>query len=102
LQYAVARALLDGAVRMADFEGDAHFDPGIQPLLARTTACPHPDMADAAAAQLGPAGRDRQTIRPLAEPRRSPGVVLEQLAEKLAHLELREPWLFRADRTTRR
>jgi 2-methylcitrate dehydratase PrpD len=52
VQYGVARALLDGAVRIADFEGDAHFDPCIQALLARTTAFPHPDMADDADAQF--------------------------------------------------
>ena len=52
VQYAVARALLDGVVRIADFEGDAHFDPCIQALLARTTAFPHPDMADDADAQF--------------------------------------------------
>ena len=52
VQYVVARALLDGVVRIADFEGDAHFDPCIQALLARTTAFPHPDMADDAAAQF--------------------------------------------------
>jgi hypothetical protein len=33
-------------VRIADFEGDAHFDTRIRPLLARTTAFAHPDMAD--------------------------------------------------------
>ena len=53
VQYAVARALLDGAVRIADFENDAHLDPRIQALLARTTAVPHPDMADDADAQFG-------------------------------------------------
>src|SRR6202011_6053482 len=52
VQYAVARALLDGVVRIADFEGDAHFDPCIQALLARTTAFPHPDMADDADVQF--------------------------------------------------
>jgi 2-methylcitrate dehydratase PrpD len=52
VQYAVARALLDGAVRIADFEGDAHFDPRIQALLDRITAFPHPDMADDADAQF--------------------------------------------------
>ena len=53
VQYAVARALLDGAVRIADFEGEAHFDPRIQALLAKTTATPHPDMAEDAVAQFG-------------------------------------------------
>ena len=52
VQYAVARALLDGAVRIANFEGDAHFDTRIRPLLARTTAFAHPDMADDADAQF--------------------------------------------------
>src|SRR6516164_9320861 len=32
VQYAVARALLDGAVCISDFEGDAHFDTRIRPL----------------------------------------------------------------------
>ena len=27
MQYAVARALVDGAVRLEHFEGDAHLDP---------------------------------------------------------------------------
>ena len=53
VQYAVARVLLDGAVRIADFEGDAHLDARIRPLLARTTAFAHPDMADDADAQFG-------------------------------------------------
>jgi 2-methylcitrate dehydratase PrpD len=52
VQYAVARALLDSAVRIADLEGDAHFDTRIRPLLARTTAFAHPDMADDAEAQF--------------------------------------------------
>ncbi|MBV9247682.1 MAG: MmgE/PrpD family protein [Acetobacteraceae bacterium] len=52
VQYVVARALLDGAVRIADFEGGAHFDPRIQALLGKTSAFPHPDMADDADAQF--------------------------------------------------
>ena len=39
-------------MRIADFEGDAHFDRRIQALLARTTALPHPKMADDADAQF--------------------------------------------------
>ena len=46
VQYAVARALLDGAVRLGHFEGDAPMQPEIRALLARTTAAAHPDMAD--------------------------------------------------------
>jgi len=53
VQYAVARALLDGAVRLGHFEGDAHLDPRIRALLAKTTALPHPDMANDADQQFG-------------------------------------------------
>ena len=52
-QYVVARALLTGAVRIAHFEGDAHLEPDVQALLARTVARPHPDMADDATQQFG-------------------------------------------------
>ena len=40
VQYAVARALLDGAVRLKDFEDGAYAHPDIQKLLAITTAAP--------------------------------------------------------------
>jgi 2-methylcitrate dehydratase PrpD len=53
VQYVVARALKDGAVRLKDFEGGAHLDPAIRSLLDRTQARPHPDMADDATAQWG-------------------------------------------------
>lgn len=53
VQYVVARALADGAVRLKDFEGDAHHDPKVQHLLNLTTATPHPDMADDAEEQWG-------------------------------------------------
>ncbi len=53
VQYVVARALVGGAVRIADFEGQAHFDPRIQALLPKIVARPHPEMADDAAAQFG-------------------------------------------------
>jgi hypothetical protein len=39
-------------VRIAHFEGEAHLDARIPPLLARTTAFAHPDMADDADAQF--------------------------------------------------
>ena len=42
VQYVVARALLDGSVRLKDFEGEAHADPAIHALLAVTEARPHP------------------------------------------------------------
>lgn len=53
VQYVVARALVDGAVRLKDFEGDAHLDPDVRRILAVTQARPHPDMADDAPEQWG-------------------------------------------------
>jgi 2-methylcitrate dehydratase PrpD len=53
VQYAVARALNDGAVRLKDFEGEAHLEPEICRLLDVTEARPHPEMADGAEAQWG-------------------------------------------------
>jgi 2-methylcitrate dehydratase PrpD len=53
VQYVTARALLDGAVRLKDFEGEAHNEPAIRRLLEKTEARPHPDMADDAVEQWG-------------------------------------------------
>jgi 2-methylcitrate dehydratase PrpD len=53
IQYAVARALVDRAVRLEHFEGEAHFDPVVRDLMARTEARPHPDMPDASPLQWG-------------------------------------------------
>ncbi len=53
LQYVVARALVDQAVRLAHFEGEAHSDPRIQRLLAVTQAGPHPEMTNELAKQFG-------------------------------------------------
>ena len=53
VQYVVARALKDGAVRLEHFEGEAHFEPAIARLLDVTAARPHPDMANDAAQQWG-------------------------------------------------
>lgn len=46
VQYAVVRALLSGAVRLADFEGDAFRQPEVRRLLERTTARVHPEWGD--------------------------------------------------------
>lgn len=46
VQYVVARALLDGAVRLGHFEGDAPLDPAARDLLGKTAARAHPGMAD--------------------------------------------------------
>jgi 2-methylcitrate dehydratase PrpD len=53
IQYTVARALADRAVRLEHFEGDAHFDPAIRDLMARIEARQHPDMPDASPLQWG-------------------------------------------------
>lgn len=45
VQYAVARALASGAVRLEDFEGDAVGDSRVQRLLKVTHAAPHPGMS---------------------------------------------------------
>lgn len=53
VQYCVARALVDGAVRLGHFENGAWAEPEILGLLAVTEARPHPEMADDAAEQWG-------------------------------------------------
>ena len=53
VQYATARALLDGVVRLRHFEGAAHEDPEIRKLLQITRARAHPGMADDAEEQWG-------------------------------------------------
>jgi 2-methylcitrate dehydratase PrpD len=53
VQYATARALSDGLVRLRHFEGTAHEEPAIRKLLEITEARPHPGMADDAEEQWG-------------------------------------------------
>ena len=53
VQYATARALLDGVVRLRHFEGNALEEPEIRKLLQVTQARAHPGMADDAAEQWG-------------------------------------------------
>jgi len=53
VQYAVARALVSGAVRLDDFEGQAHFDADVRDIMAKLSAGPHPDMADDSPEQFG-------------------------------------------------
>lgn len=53
VQYAVVRAVLDGAVRFKDFEGEAYREPAVTRLLAVTEVRPHPDMADDSERQWG-------------------------------------------------
>ncbi len=44
IQYTTARALVDGAVRLEHFEGEAHLDPKVRALMAITDTREHPDM----------------------------------------------------------
>ncbi|HVC59945.1 MAG TPA: MmgE/PrpD family protein [Acetobacteraceae bacterium] len=53
IQYCVARALADRAVKLEHFEADAPFDPTVRALMARTEARAHPDMADDSPLQWG-------------------------------------------------
>jgi 2-methylcitrate dehydratase PrpD len=53
VQYGVARALLDGVVRLEHFEGNAHSDPRIRRLLEITRTDPHPEMPDDSPHQFG-------------------------------------------------
>lgn len=53
VQYVVARALLDGAVRLGHFEGEAHLDPAVREIMGKIVTRPHPDMADDSADQFG-------------------------------------------------
>jgi 2-methylcitrate dehydratase PrpD len=53
MQYAVARALVDGAVRLEHFEGTAHLEPHVRKVLSHVTVRPHPQMADDSPHQWG-------------------------------------------------
>jgi 2-methylcitrate dehydratase PrpD len=53
VQYVVARALADRAVRLEHFEEAAPFDPVVRELMARTEARPHPGMPDNSPLQWG-------------------------------------------------
>jgi 2-methylcitrate dehydratase PrpD len=46
MQYCVARALVDRSVKLADFEGDAPFDPTVRAVMRRLEARAHPNMPE--------------------------------------------------------
>ncbi|HET6609959.1 MAG TPA: MmgE/PrpD family protein, partial [Rhodopila sp.] len=46
IQYCVARGLIDRAIKLEHFEGDAPFDPAIRTLMRKIEARPHPDMPE--------------------------------------------------------
>jgi 2-methylcitrate dehydratase PrpD len=53
VQYCLARAALQGQIRLEDFEGDAYDDPEVRALMARIHAAPHPDAGTANEEALG-------------------------------------------------
>jgi 2-methylcitrate dehydratase PrpD len=52
VQYCLARALLDGRIRLEHFEGEAFRDPGVRGLMRRIHAAPYPE-ADGGTEPLG-------------------------------------------------
>jgi 2-methylcitrate dehydratase PrpD len=53
VQYCLARATLQGQIRLEDFEGTAYDDPTVRALMSRVHAAPHPDAGTANEAALG-------------------------------------------------
>jgi 2-methylcitrate dehydratase PrpD len=53
VQYCLARATLQGQIRLEDFEGDAYDDPNVRALMTRIHAAPHPDAGTASEEALG-------------------------------------------------
>ena len=53
IQYATARALTDGAVRIRDFEGEAVMEERVRRLLPLIKTGPHPDMPEDSPKQFG-------------------------------------------------
>jgi len=53
VQYCLARALLDGRIRLEHFEGEAFRDPAVRRMMQRIHAAPHPEMNAAADEHLG-------------------------------------------------
>ena len=53
VQYCLARAALQGQIRLEDFEGNAYDDPAVRALMTRIHAAPHPDAGTANEEALG-------------------------------------------------
>jgi len=53
VQYCLARAAMQGAITLEDFEGEAFRDPTARALMRRVHAAPHPDMGPNSAEHLG-------------------------------------------------
>ena len=53
VQYCLARALLQGRIRLDDFEGEAFRDPETRALMRRVHAAPHPETTEGGGEPLG-------------------------------------------------
>ena len=53
VQYCLARAALQGEIRLEDFEGDAYDDADVRALMTRIHAAPHPDAGTGNEEALG-------------------------------------------------
>lgn len=53
VQYCLARATLQGQIRLEDFEGDAYDDPTVRALMSRVHAAPHPSAHSSNEMALG-------------------------------------------------
>ena len=53
VQYCLARATLQGEIRLEDFEGTAHDDPTVRALMSRVHAAPHPSAETSNEMALG-------------------------------------------------
>lgn len=53
VQYAVCRALVSQALKIADFENEAFMEPQVRKMMSMTQARPHPEMPDDAVHQFG-------------------------------------------------
>jgi 2-methylcitrate dehydratase PrpD len=53
VQYCLARATLQGEIRLEDFEGNAYDDPSVRALMARIHAAPHPSASEGNEMALG-------------------------------------------------
>ncbi|HVB17050.1 MAG TPA: MmgE/PrpD family protein [Stellaceae bacterium] len=52
VQYCLARALLEGIIRLDHFEGEAFRDPAVRALMRRIHAAPHPEDGEALGAEV--------------------------------------------------
>ncbi|MDD9879121.1 MAG: MmgE/PrpD family protein [Magnetovibrio sp.] len=87
VHYVVARALLDGAVRLGHFEDRAYDEAAVRALMAKVTTGAHPDMqdpdADTYGAEVTVVMNDGRRLR-----HRADGAVLRGPARPMSDAEL--------------